>query len=414
MRILLITQYFTPEVTAARVRLHAFAKGLAERGHEIEVVCELPNHPEGVVHEGFRHRAVVRRQMDGFRVSYVFVRASPRKSFASRLALYGSYAASATVAGSAMRRPDVVFASSPPLPAAAAAAAIAARHRVPWVFDVRDLWPEAAVILGELNNPRAIRLAERLEGRLYRSAAAITTVTEAFRDRIAERLEDPGKIHVIPNGTTRAWLAAGEAEPDRAASGMAADRFAWMYAGNLGIAQGLETAIEAAGLLGDGFELTMLGGGPVRGDLEALAATLPAGAVRFQDPVQPEVAARQMRAADALLVPLAAEPALEQFVPSKLFDCCAIGRPVILAARGEAPRLAEAAGAALIVAPGDPAALAAAVRRLRDDPALGDGLSEAGRSFANGYLREDQTVALEAVLAGAVGSRQPGVGSPIS
>ena len=168
MRILLITQYFTPEVTAARARLHAFAQGLAELGHEVEVICELPNHPEGVVRDGYRRRAVVHRELDGFRVSYVYVSASPKKTFARRLALYGSFAASATVAGSAMRRPDVILVSSPPLPAAAAAAAIAARHRVPWVFDVRDLWPEAAVVLGELSNPRAIRAAERLEHRLYR------------------------------------------------------------------------------------------------------------------------------------------------------------------------------------------------------------------------------------------------------
>jgi glycosyltransferase involved in cell wall biosynthesis len=404
MRILLVTQYFTPEVTAARVRLHAFAQGLAERGHEVEVVCELPNHPEGVVQEGYRRRAVVHREFDGFRVSYVYVSASPKKTFARRLALYGSFAVSATVAGSAMRRPDVIFASSPPLPVAAAAAAIATRHRVPWVFDVRDLWPEAAVVLGELSNERAIRAAERLEHRLYRSAAAITTVTASFKARIAEHLDDDAKIHLIPNGTTRAWLAAGEAEPDRAGCGIAPDRFAWLYAGNLGIAQGLETAIDAAAELGDGFELTLLGAGPLRTELESRAAALPAGSVRFRDPVQPDVAARSMRAADALLVPLADRPELAQFVPSKLFDCAAVGRPVIVASRGEAPRIASEAEAALVVEPGDSAALAAAVRRLRDDPELRERLSEAGKRLAARYLREDQVVELDAILTEVVGT----------
>ncbi len=398
MRILLISQYFTPEVTAARVRLHAFAQGLAERGHDVEVVCELPNHPEGVVHDGYRRRAVVHREFDGFRVSYVYVSASPKKTFARRIALYGSFAASATIVASAMRRPDVIFVSSPPLPAAAAAAAAAKRHRVPWVFDVRDLWPEAAVVLGELNNPRAIRAAERLEHRLYESAAAITTVTESFRRSIARHLDDDTKIHLIPNGTTRAWLAAGEREPDRAGCGLAADRFAWLYAGNLGIAQGLETAIDAAAELGDGFELTLLGGGPVRAELEARAASLPAGIVRFVDPVQPEEAARYMRAADALLVPLADRPELAQFVPSKLFDCAAVGRPMIVAARGEAPRIAEDADAALVVAPGDAQALAAAVRRLRDEPDLSDRLAASARRLAGLYLRENQVLALERVL----------------
>ena len=399
---LLLTQYFTPEVTAARARLEAFAEGLAGRGHEVEVVCEVPNHPEGVVRDGFRGRALVRGRLDGYRVNYVWVRARPHKTFASRLLFYGSYAASATAAGLALRRPDVVLASSPPLPAGAAAALIAAGRRVPFVLDVRDLWPEAAVILGELNDPRAIRLAERLELALYRRAAAITTVTEPFAREIAARVADPSKIELIPNGTTRAWLDAGEAQVDRAELGLPADRFLWLYAGNLGIAQGLEAAVEAAATLGDGFQLVLVGDGPERGTLAARAAGLPQGSVTFTGLVEPELAARYMRAADALLVSLDAQPALEKFVPSKLFDSCAIGRPVVLAAAGEAPRLAGDAEAALVVAPGDAVSLAAAVRRLRDEPQLGAGLQRAGRSFAARYLREDQIARLESVLDRAV------------
>lgn len=399
MRVLVLTQYFTPEVTAARARLHAFAEGLADRGHEVVVVCEVPNHPEGVVREGFRRRAVVRQTLNGFRVNYVWVRARVEKTFMSRLLFYGSYAAAATAVGVALRRPDVVFASSPPLPTGAAAALIAARHRVPWVLDVRDLWPEAAVILGELRGVRAIEMAERLERRLYRSAAAITTVTEPFRRQIEGRLDHPGKVEVIPNGTTRAWLDAGTAEPDRAAAGLPMDRFVWLYAGNLGIAQGLEVAVQAARLLGDGFRLVMLGDGPVRARLEQMAAELAPGSVAFHGLVEPQLAARFMRAADALLVPLDAQPALEAFVPSKLFDCCAIGRPVILAARGEVARLAGDSDAVLAVAPGDAEALAAAVRRLRDEPALAARLAIAGREFARQYLRENQVATLESVLS---------------
>ena len=129
--------------------------------------------------------------MDGFRVSYVWVKTSPVKTTKYRLLLYATYALSSTLAGAVSRRPDVVFASSPPLPVAAAGAAVAWRHRVPWVIDVRDPWPEAAVALGELTNPRVIGYAERLERRLYRSAAAIVTVTEPFRQSIAAKVTDP-------------------------------------------------------------------------------------------------------------------------------------------------------------------------------------------------------------------------------
>ena len=403
MRILILTQYFTPEITAARVRLHAFAEGLAELGHHVHVICEVPNHPAGVVHPGYGGSFRDRRRLDGFDVTYVRVWTHPTKSTVNRLLLYGTYAAAGGLVGAFSERPDVVLASSPPLPVGAAAAAVAGRHRVPWVLDVRDLWPEAAVVLGELRGRSAIRLATILERRLYRSAAAITTVTEPFRERIAGNIGAGGaeRVTVIPNGTTRMWLDAGEADPPARGD----DTFEWMYAGNLGIAQGLSAAIDAADVLGEGFRLVLLGDGPERVELERQATALAPGRVVFRGLVQPEVAAQEMRGADALLVSLGDRPELAKFVPSKLFDCCALGRPVVLAAAGEAPRLAESAGAACVVPPGDPAALAAAVRRLHDDAALRGELAAAGRAFARDYRRERQTERLAGVLEAVIRDR---------
>ena len=187
MRILLLSQYFPPEVGATQARLESFASGLSERGHDVEGICEVPNHPQGSVRPGYRRRAWVRREADGYRVLHVWVAANPVKTTRTRLASYGTYTAAATLAGVLARRPDVVVASSPPLSVAVAAAAVAARHRVPWLMDVRDLWPESAVALGELSNPRALAFAERLERWLYGDAAAITTVTRPFADAIAQK-----------------------------------------------------------------------------------------------------------------------------------------------------------------------------------------------------------------------------------
>lgn len=403
MRILLLSQYFAPEITAARARVEAFASGLAERGHEVEVICEVPNHPAGIVHEGYGGRFRDGRDHDGYRVTYVWVRTHPVKTTKSRLLLYGTYAASATIAGGLARRPDAVVATSPPLPTGAAAAMVAARHRVPWILDVRDLWPEAAVVLGELRGERAIAAAERLERRLYRSAAAIVTVTEPFRAAIAAHV--PGKrIEVIPNGTTRAWMDAG-ADPDpQAAASDPSRAFTWMYAGNHGIAQGLEHAVEAQRLLGDGFRLVLLGDGPQRAALREQAADLPPGAVEFREAVQPQEAAIQMREADALLVSLAPTPELAKFVPSKLFDSWALGRPVVLAAGAESARLASEGPSAAIVEPGDPQALAEAVRELRDHPrGAAEMALRARRLVADRYLRERGAERLEALLNDIVG-----------
>jgi glycosyltransferase involved in cell wall biosynthesis len=397
VRILIATQYFVPEITAPATRLHAFAAGLTARGHEVEVICEVPNHPAGVVAPGYGGHFNDRQRVDGFDVNYVWVHATPSKAVRARMLNYASYGVTATLAGFARRRPDVILASSPPLPVGSVGAALAMRHRVPWALDIRDIWPDAAVALGQLGEGRLLRLTERLERRLYRSAAAITTPTEPFRRTIGGRGGE-GKTSVIPNGTTEEFLAAGAAAPDPSLLGERNDRFTWTYAGNLGLVAGLEVAVEAARELGEGFELVLIGDGPRRQALREQAAALPAGTVRFLDPVQPPEAAGLMRASDALLASRAPKPELDPMVLSKLYDCCAVGRPVIVSAEGETRRLASDAEAALCVAPGDPGELANAVRRLRDDPALRDRLTAAGRRFAEQNTRQRGVESLEQIL----------------
>jgi glycosyltransferase involved in cell wall biosynthesis len=409
MKILILSQYFTPELTAGAVRVHSFAARLAATGHEVRVVCEVPNHPRGVVEEGYGGRAFDRRSFDGFEVIYVWVPTSQVKTTRSRVAEYGVYSLMASIAGSRASRPDVVFASSPPLPVGAAARVVAARHRVPWVFDVRDLWPEAAVSVGELRGRRAIEAATRLEHSLYRSAAAITTPSGRSREQIASTGVPLEKVHLIASGTTAEWIELGETVVERAPLGLAEDEFVWTYAGNVGLAQDVATAVEAAAELGAGYRLLVVGDGPHRRALEERAARVAPSEVRFTGLVPALTAGRYMRASDALLVSLAKAPGLEYAVPSKLYDCCATGRPVIVAASGEARRLSEEHGIALTVDPGDATALAEAVRRLRADAELRESLVVAARSFAKEHLRDTQADRLADVLA-SVAARDQGSG----
>lgn len=396
LRVLIFTQHFAPELTAGRFRVEAFARALLERGHEVQVISPVPNHPTGVIDPRFRGHLRVRRDIDGIRSDHVWLVTSPNRSMRHRLAYYGSYAAMATIDGVVAQAPDVVLASSPPLSVGAAAAAVARRHRAPWVLDVRDIWPDVAVALGELTAPWQVALTTRLERRLYRSAARILTVTESFRRDIAERVSDPEKVALVRNGTTRAWLRRGEAAPDRAAAQLPDETFVWTYAGNLGLSHGLEVAVEAAALLGAGFQLLVVGDGPLRAELEARARGLPPETVAFREPVEPDQVAKVLRASDALLVIQRGD--LTKVVSSKLYDCCAVGRPVLVVGAGEMCRLVEEASAGLVVSPEDPAALAAAVRRLRDEPQLRASLESRGRELAKRNLREVQGEQVVAIL----------------
>jgi glycosyltransferase involved in cell wall biosynthesis len=398
MRVLLFTQYYRPEITAAAMRTEAFVDGLAARGHEVGVICEVPSHPQGVIEPGYRGKAVFRSAEDGALVRRVWVYARPSKNAVSRITNYASYALMATAVGFRGPRPDVVLASSPPLPVGAAAAAVARRFGVPWVLDVRDLWPDIAVVLGQLPEGPPLEAARRLERGLYRSASRITAVTEPFKTHI-EANGGEGKVSVLYNGTSPTYLDAGRTDPDRAQLGLAADRFVLTYAGNIGIAQGLEAALEAADALGDDFQLLLLGNGPRRPALEEMAGRLPAGRVEFRDLVPPEEAARIMRASDALLVPLARNPELRAYVPSKLFDACAIGRPVVVATGGEPERLVSEEDAAICVPPEDSAALVDAIGRLRTEPELAERFSRQAVAFASQHLRERGVDQLEEILA---------------
>jgi glycosyltransferase involved in cell wall biosynthesis len=392
--VLVLTQHYAPEVTAGRFRVEAFAEALAGRGHEVLVICPVPNHPRGVVQPGYGRRLVEHRTVGAVEVAYVRVAVSPEKTFRTRLAYYGSYAAMAAAVGSVQGRPAAILASSPPLTVGAAGALLAARYRAPLVVDIRDVWPDSAVNLGELTEGRALSLMRRLERFVYSRADSIITANDAFRSRIEMRAPAATPVEVVPNGTTQPWLRLGEVEVSRTSVGLPEDRFVWAYAGNVGLAHGLEHAAAAAGALGDDYLLVVIGEGPRYRDLARQAAEDGSATIELRGLMEPAEAARHLRAADALLV----SERQSDVVSAKLYDVCALGRPVVCACRGEMRRLVEREGIALAVPHGDPEALAAGVRRLRAEPDLARALVERSRAFAAAHLRERQAERLADVV----------------
>jgi glycosyltransferase involved in cell wall biosynthesis len=401
VRILILTQHFVPEVTAGRFRLEAFARALVERGHDVHVICPVPNHPRGVVEQGFRNRLVLRRRVGGSHVTYLRVVMARDKTFWSRIGYYASYAALASVAGGLMRRPQVILASSPPLPVAAAGALLAARHRAPLLLDIRDLWPESAVALGELRQGALLTAAERLERLVYAKADRVVTTNDAFRRWIEERAPAGARIDVVSNGTSMDWLRVGESAVSRSSVGLPDGRFVWAYAGNIGLAHGLEFTVDAARLLGEEYVLLVIGEGPRRFALEARAAAAPPGTVDLRGLMSPAKAALHLRAADAVLV----SERQEMTVSAKLYDACAVGRPIVAACSGELRRLVEREEIALAVPHGDAEALARALHRLRSNPELRARLSHRAREFAGLHLRERQAEALSELLESSAAQR---------
>jgi glycosyltransferase involved in cell wall biosynthesis len=398
MRIAVASQYYPPEPGATQNRLGTFVDALAARGHEVDVVCEQPNHPAGVFQPGFGKRPLQVERNGRVTVRRVWVAASPTKTTARRLAFYGTFAIGGAATVAASRRPDVLFASTPPLPGVLGVAAAARARKIPLVVDVRDLWPAAAEALGELSNARLLDLFKRAERGLYRQAAAITATTRPFCRHIDAVAGAEKSVH-LPNGALDSLVALPRTDPPPP------DPFVIGYAGNLGIAQGLGIALDAAELLRDKpVRFVLLGDGPLKRELQAETQRrgLEHG-VEFRPGVPVDEVAAFLQSCHALLVPLRDHPLLGDFIPSKLYDAMAVGRPALVALRGEGAALAEETGAGLVVAPEDGAALAAAIERLRNEEGLAERLSRAGKEAAQGLARSRQVDKLEEVLARCAG-----------
>lgn len=400
MRVLLVSQYFPPEPGATQNRLGAFANGLVERGHSVTVVCEQPCHPAGVFQEGFGRRPVMTERAPGLTIRRAWVATSPVKTTAKRLAFYGTFAAAAGTMVAAQGRHDVMLASSPPLPGVLAAAAVAHTRRLPFVVDVRDIWPAAAAALGELSEGRLMRAFERAERWLYRSAARVTATTRPFCRHIDQIAGRDLSVH-LPNGALDSLIALDDHGP--ADDG----RYRVGYAGNLGIAQGLGIVIDAAERLRHREDVTfvLMGAGPLEGDLRRDVERRKLQNVEFRGSVPVAKVGRFLQECDALLVPLRDHALFDDFIPSKLYDAMAVGRPAIVAARGEAPALVQSHGAGVVVPPEGGPELAEAVCALRDDSEHARELGQAGRRAARGFARSRQLELLEDVLTRAAGPR---------
>ena len=201
MRILYLSQYFPPEVGATQTRAYEMARYLVSQGHQVTMIAEIPNHPMGIIPPEYRGKWYERTLLDGIDVIRVWVKTSPVKTFRTRMAFYLSYMVNATLAGLLAHGPyDALYATSPPLFVGGAALALSWLRRIPLFFEVRDLWPESAVALGELNSPRAIALAEWLERTCYRRAEQIVVVTQGIYRRMLERGYPLEKLTLILNG----------------------------------------------------------------------------------------------------------------------------------------------------------------------------------------------------------------------
>jgi len=394
MRILYLSQYFPPEAGATQTRAYEMARNLVRLGHQVTMIAEIPNHPSGIIPPDYRGKLIERTDLEGIDVIRVWVKTSPVKNFRQRIVFYLSFMLASILAGLFRARGhfDLVYATSPPLFVGASGVLISVAKRIPLIFEVRDIWPESAVALGELSNPTAIKWATSLEEACYTHARKIVVVTQGIHSRLVQRGIRPEKLALIPNGAnTELFQFKPEARSKIRSQLNLEDKFIAIYAGIHGIAQGLETVVETADLLKGhpDVHILLIGDGPTKKNLAVLAQQLGLSNLTLI-PEQPRhLIPEYLSAADIALVPLRKLEIFSSALPSKMFDAWACQLPVLLSVSGEARDLMEGCEGGLFIPPEDPGALKDGILACQMDTQNIKMWGEKGRRFTEeNYSRQ--------------------------
>jgi len=389
LKILVVSQFFPPEMGAPAGRFHDFAQNWLAQGHEVTAVTGFPNFPAGVIHEGYRGRFYMKEVVDGVKVHRCWILTMSGRL--SRPLSYASFLVSSTLCVLFARlQYDVVVATIPPLTVGLPGVLAALRKRVPMVLDLRDIWPEAIVQSGRLQNPMIIGLFEGIANFLYRRAARITAVTEGWKTRLVEKGVPAEKLHVISNGVDVGAFDDVPAELPPAFGELEPGARWFTYAGILNRPQGLEYILEAAAHLRDQepdlyaqAQFVMIGEGPIEAELKALKAERGLDRVVFV-PRQPRDAVYAcLQRSFGVLVTLRPRKDTST-VPSKIYECMASGRPVLYQAGGEGANTLREADGGAVIEPGSAEALAEAMAAYLKDPGSADAHGASGRAYVSG------------------------------
>lgn len=409
MHILFLTDNFPPEVNAPASRTLEHCRHWVAAGHRVTVLTGVPNFPAGRIFPGYRNRWWQREVMDGVEVIRVWTYVTANEGFLGRVFDYVSFMISATIAGFFVKGVDVVVGTSPQFFTVCAAHAVATIKRKPFVFELRDLWPESIRAVGAMRDSVFLRLMEKVELYLYRRARLIVSVTRSFRLVLAERGIDIRKIEVITNGVELSRFVPQPKDAALVAELGLAGKFVSGYVGTHGMAHALETLLLAAQQLAAGpdsdrHRILFLGDGASKPQLLSMAHRLELDNVLFLDSVPKDQVARYWSLLDVSVIHLRRTPLFETVIPSKLFECMGMGIPVLLGVAGEAAQIVEAEEIGLVVEPENHEMLAKGIQRFAEDGALAARCRQRSLAAAPSYDRKELAQRMLVALEDVVGA----------
>lgn len=373
MHILFLSDNFPPEVNAPASRTFEHCREWVRRGAQVTVITCAPNFPKGQVFDGYRNALWHIENVEGIRVVRVWSYIASNEGVVKRILDYLSFMVSATIASLFVLKVDVIVGTSPQFFTACAAWAASRLKRRPWVFELRDLWPESIRAVEAMKNSIAIRLLERIELFLYRQADHIVVVTKSFKDTLARRGVDSTKIDIVTNGVDldnfRPMVKDAALARELGLEGC----FVAGYIGTHGMAHGLDTLLDAAEALQCAPNTTdirflFLGHGAEKAALVERSRRLNLNNVVFADSVRKSDVARYWSLLDVSVIHLRKAELFGSVIPSKLFECMGMGVPVLHGVTGESAEIVLRTQVGELFEPGNAPQLANALLRLKSEP----------------------------------------------
>jgi glycosyltransferase involved in cell wall biosynthesis len=397
MHILFISHYFPPEGNAPASRAYEMCRRWVRAGHAVTVITGVPNVPSGVPYPGYRNRLSQRETINGIDVLRVWTYLAPNKGTVRRILNYVSFMISASAAALRGDRPDVLVATSPQFFCGWAGVIVSRLRRLPFVLEIRDIWPESIMSVGAMKKGLAIRFLEWLEWKMYGAARHIVTVGDGYKEQLIAKGVAADKITVITNGVDRDMFRPREPDEELKKELGLGSAFVCSYIGTIGMACGLDIVLRAARILKDrgrnDIRFLLVGDGAVRDDLEKRARAEELDNVVFTGLQPKHRIPALLSLTDASLIHLARRQLFESVFPSKLLESFAAAKPIILGVRGYAAHLLQEANAGICIEPEDERELVNAVERLTADRNLAARFGLAGYGYIAEHFNLDELAA---------------------
>ncbi len=391
MHILFISQYFPPEMGAPSARTYELSRAWVREGHQVTVITGFPHHPTGIIPPEYKQHIFKIEHKDGIKVIRTYVFPTANKGFFKRILSYFSFMVSAVLLGPwKTGKVDVVIATSPQFFVAIAGYLLSHLKRRPFIFEVRDLWPESIVQLGQLKNRLIIRILEFIEVFLYRQARRVVVVADSSVPILKEKGIPEGKIATIKNGVDLQLFRPRTVPGDLKAHLNLTGKFVVSYIGTMGLSHALDKVLESAKLIESDYpeiHFLLIGEGAEKQHLIARQRELGLSNVSFLDQIPKEKLPEYYALSDLVLVTLRKLPLFQCVIPSKIFEIMAMARPILISVDGEAKRLVvEEARAGIFVEPENAEQMRDLIAHLYQHPEIREEMGVNGRKFVEKHF----------------------------